>query len=68
MVLALLASLLPPENACIYKMYYKHPHENWLQKGLRYADQGLKVFGTAKGLYDAGRAVYGVAAPALAML
>ena len=56
-------------------MYYKHPHENWLQKGLRYADQGLKVYGTMKGLYDAGRAVmgagqavYGVAAPALAML
>ena len=50
------------------KMYYKHPHENWLQKGMRIADQSLKVFGTAKGLYDAGRAVYGVAAPALAMM
>ena len=55
-------------------MYYKHPRENWLQKGMRIADQSLKVFGTAKGLYDAGRAVYGAGravaglAPALAML
>ena len=49
-------------------MYYEHPHENWLQKGVRFADQGLKVYGTMKGLYDASRAVYGLAAPALAML
>ena len=43
-------------------MYYKHPHENWLQKGVRYVDQGLKVYGTMKGLYDASRAVAGLAA------
>ena len=49
-------------------MYYKHPHENWLQKGVRYVDQGLKVYGTAKGLYDVGKALYSVAGPALAML
>ena len=52
-------------------MYYKHPHENWLQKGARYVDQGLKVYGTAVGLYNAGRTVAGLAAraaPALAML
>ena len=56
-------------------MYYKHPHENWLQKGVRLVDQGLKVYGTAKGLLDAGRAVYGglsaaveFAGPAMAML
>ena len=59
-------------------MYAKHQHESWLHKGLRYADEGLRVFGTAKGLYEAGAAVagglrtaYGVAAPvagALALL
>ena len=56
-------------------MYQKHPHENWLQKGVRYADQGLKIYGTARGLYEAGtalasglRSAYQVAGPALAML
>ena len=56
-------------------MYYKREPESWLHKGLRYADEGLRVFGTAKGLYEAGTAVasglrsaYQVAGPALAML
>ena len=35
-------------------MYKQIPHENWLQKGLRVAEGGLKIYGTAKGLYDAG--------------
>ena len=56
-------------------MYYKIPHENWLQKGTRMAENGLKLYGTAKGLYDAGSAIasglrsaYQVASPMLAML
>ena len=38
-------------------MYYKVPHENWLQKGVRIADQGLKIWGTAQGLYQAGTTI-----------
>ena len=52
-------------------MYYKHPHENWFQKGLRYADQGLKVIRTAKGIYEVGSAIAAgvrAAAPMLALL
>ncbi len=52
-------------------MYYKHPHENWFQKGLRVADQGLKIFGTAKGIYEVGSALAAgarAAAPMLALL
>lgn len=56
-------------------MYYKVPHENWFQKGLRFADQGVKIIGTAKGIYDAGAAVaaglrgaYQAAAPMMALL
>jgi len=52
-------------------MIHKIPHENWFQKGLRYADQGLKVIGTAKGIYDAGMFLASgvrAAAPMLALL
>ena len=52
-------------------MYYKHPHENFLQKGMKVADQGLKLYGTAQGLYNMYqglRGAYQVAAPMLAML
>ena len=56
-------------------MYHKHPQENWLQKGMRVADQGLRTYGTAQGFYQAGTAIasglrsaYAVAGPALAML
>ena len=52
-------------------MYYKHPHENFLQKGMKIADQGLKMYGTAQGLYNMYqglRGAYQVAAPMLAML
>ena len=51
------------------------PQENWLQKGVRVAEQGLKIWGTAQGLYQAGsalatgvRSAYQVAAPLLAAL
>ncbi len=38
-------------------MYKRTPHENFLQKGIKYAEQGLKVLGTAKGIYDVGSAI-----------
>ena len=56
-------------------MYYKHPHENWLQKGIRATEGALRIYGTAKGVYEAGSAIasgmrraYQIAGPALAML
>ena len=52
-------------------MYYKHPHENILQKGMKYVDQGLKMYGTAQGLYNMYQGVrnaYQVAAPMMALL
>ena len=56
-------------------MYHKIPPESWFQKGVRAAEQGLKIYGTARGLYEAGsalatgiRSAYQVAAPALAMI
>ena len=52
-------------------MYYKQQHENSLQKGVKIADQGLKMYGTAQGLYNMYqglRGAYLVAAPMLAML
>ena len=52
-------------------MYYKVPKESWFQKGLRYADQGLKIIGTAKGIYEVGSAIATGAravAPMLALL
>ena len=56
-------------------MYHKIPHENWLSKGIRHAEGALKVYGTARGLWEMGSAVagglrsaYQVAGPALAML
>ncbi len=38
-------------------MYNKIPHETWFHKGARIVDQGLKIFGTAKGLYEVGSAI-----------
>ena len=52
-------------------MFHKHPHENFLQKGMKIADQGLKMYGTAQGLYNMYqglRGAYQAAAPMLAML
>ena len=56
-------------------MYHKVPPESWFQKGVRAAEQGLKIYGTARGLYEAGstlaagvRGAYQVAAPVLAMI
>ena len=56
-------------------MYHKVPQESWLNKGIKAVEGGLRIFGTAKGLYEAEsalatgmRGVYQVAGPALAML
>ena len=52
-------------------MYHKVPKESWLQKGLKVADQGLKIFGRAKGIYEVGSAIATGAravAPMLALL
>ena len=56
-------------------MYYKHPHEAWWQKGVRAADGALKIYGTARGVYEAGSAIasglrtgFQIAAPVLSML
>ena len=56
-------------------MYYKIPHENWLQKGIRATEGALRIYGTAQGVYQAGSAIaagarsaYAIAGPALAML
>ena len=56
-------------------MYHKHPPENWMQKGVRVVEGGLKIMGTAQGLYQAGTAVasglrsaYQVAGPMMALL
>ena len=52
--------------------------EGLFDKGLRLANQGLQVVGTARGLYEAGQTIYGgmqavgrlaaVAGPALAIM
>ena len=56
-------------------MYYKHPHETWFNKGVRAVEGGLKIYGTAQGLYQAGSAIasaartgYQIASPMLALL
>ena len=58
-----------------YKMYHKHPPENWMQKGVRAVEGGLKIYGTAQAAYQAGSAVasglrsaYQVAGPMLALI
>ena len=46
-------------------------NENWFQKGIRMADQGLKIVGTARGIYEVGSAIVTGAravAPMLALL
>ena len=49
--------------------------EGFFDKGLRIANQGLQIVGTAKGLYEAGQTLYAgargvaaVAGPALAIM
>ena len=52
-------------------MHQVHPTESFFNKGVRLANQGISLVGTLKGLYDAGKFVYGgvrAAAPMMAML
>ena len=56
-------------------MYYKHPHESWMQKGIKTVEGGFKIYGTARGVYEAGSAIatglragYQIAAPMMALL
>ena len=56
-------------------MYNKLPKESWLNKGIKAVEGGLKIYGTARGLYEAGsalatglRSAYQVAGPVLAMI
>ena len=56
-------------------MYKNHPKEGFMSKTLRTIDQGLKIYGTGRGLYEAVsatagalRSAYQIAAPAIAML
>ena len=37
----------------------KCPNESFFDKGLRYANKTIGAIGTARGLYEAGQAVYG---------
>ena len=57
------------------EMIQKRPYQCFLSKTLHYTDQALRVFGTAKGLYEAGagiasglRSAYQIAAPIAAIL
>ena len=56
-------------------MYHKLPKESWLNKGIKAVEGGLKIYGTARGLYEAGsalatglRSAYQVAGPMLALI
>ena len=56
-------------------MLTKHPSQGFLSKVLNATDQGIKMYGTARGAYavvtsiaNAARSAYQIAGPALAML
>ena len=52
-------------------MHIKQPEESFFNKSVRLANQGVQLMGTMKGLYDAGKFVYGglqAARPLLALL
>ena len=56
-------------------MLQKHPRQSFLSKVLNATDQGIKMYGTARGAYaavtsvaNAARSAYQIAGPALAML
>ena len=53
------------------KMHQVHPPEGFFNKSVRYANQAVGLLGTAKGVLEAGRYVYGglqAARPLLAMI
>ena len=56
-------------------MLTKHPRQGFLSKVLNATDQGIKMYGTARGAYamaagiaNSVRSAYQIAGPALAML
>ena len=52
-------------------MHQVHPTESFFNKGVRLANGAISTVATLKGLYDAGKVVYGgvrAAAPLLAMI
>ena len=56
-------------------MYHKVPKETWFDKGIKAVEGGLKIYGTVRGLNEAGsalatglRSAYQVASPMLAMI
>ena len=56
-------------------MYKSQPKESFLHRTMRHVEDGLKVYGTARGVYEVLsatatglRGAYQIAAPALAML
>ena len=66
---------LDPPKSLDKKMYRTHPKCGLFSKIKNTVEDGLRIYGTAKGLYDMGSAVagaartaYSVAGPALSML
>ena len=56
-------------------MYKQFPKDSFLSKTYKTIDNGLKIYGTARGLYEAGTAIatgirsaYQIASPMLALL
>lgn len=49
-------------------MHQVHPPEGFLNKSVRIANQAVGLLGTAKGVVEAGRYVYGVAQSARPLL
>ena len=56
-------------------MYHKVPKESWFNKGVKAVEGGLKIYGTARGIYEAGtalaagvRGAAAIAGPMLALL
>jgi hypothetical protein len=43
------------------------PQENFFDKSVRVAQQGVNIMGTLKGAYEAGRAIYGGVSAAATM-
>ena len=53
------------------KIHQKQPEESFFNKSVRIANSGVQLMGTMKGLYDAGKFIYGgvqAAKPLLALL
>ena len=49
-------------------MYHKHALDSWLHRGMRYAEQGLKIYEAGTAIGGALQGAYQLAGPALALL